>query len=58
MRKYTYVLAIGHLIYASLCIGASQSYKLLKLLESKVLLNNLLGTKDSKEYDHRQYLCQ
>jgi len=38
------------LMHAGLSIDASQTYKTLQSLESKVLLNDLLGAKDSEEY--------
>jgi len=38
------------LIHAGLSIDASQSYKSLQSLESKILLKDLLGAKDSEEY--------
>jgi len=37
-------------MHAGLSIDASQTYKTLQSLESKVLLNDLLGAKDSEEY--------
>jgi len=38
------------LMHAGLSIDASQTYKTLQSLESKVLLNDLLGAKNSEEY--------